>query len=70
MTGEDDNGYMMLNQAIAMAEALGIINSPRLDLNRLGMSDEMVSSLKRTAWGLFQIDTCVPLPLLLLYTIY
>lgn len=49
----------MLNQALEMAESLGIINSPDLSLNRSHMSEEMVSSIKRTSWGLFQIDTIV-----------
>ncbi|KAL4803804.1 fungal-specific transcription factor domain-containing protein [Aspergillus unguis] len=59
MVGDDDNGYVMLNQALEMAETLGIINSPDLDLNRSDMSEDMISSIKRTAWGIFQIDTIV-----------
>ncbi|KAL3465745.1 pathway-specific regulatory protein [Aspergillus heterothallicus] len=59
MAGIDDFGYMMLNQALEMAQALGIINNPSLDLSKLNMSDEMITSLQRTAWGLFQIDTIV-----------
>ncbi|KAL5343576.1 hypothetical protein BJX70DRAFT_393636 [Aspergillus crustosus] len=59
MVGDDDNGYIMLNQALEMAESLGIINSPELTLNRAHMSEDMISSVKRTAWGLFQIDTIV-----------
>jgi hypothetical protein len=57
--GIDDYGYMMLNQALEMGEALGIINNPSLDVKKLGFSDEMLRSLQRTAWGLFQIDTFV-----------
>ncbi|KAL2832733.1 pathway-specific regulatory protein [Aspergillus pseudoustus] len=60
MAGIDDYGYMMLNHALEMGEALGIINNPTpLDLARLNYSDEMTMSLQRTAWGLFQIDTIV-----------
>ncbi|KAL4903061.1 hypothetical protein BDW74DRAFT_56167 [Aspergillus multicolor] len=59
MVGDDDNGYIMLNQAVEMAEALGIINSPELSLNNSHMSEEMIRSVQRTAWGLFQIDTIV-----------
>ncbi|KAL4924206.1 uncharacterized protein BDV17DRAFT_284853 [Aspergillus undulatus] len=59
MVGDDDNGYIMLSQALEMAEALGIINSPDLDLDPSFMSEDMISSVKRTAWGLFQIDTIV-----------
>ncbi|KAL5045865.1 hypothetical protein BDW71DRAFT_197894 [Aspergillus fruticulosus] len=59
MVGDDDHGYTMLLQAVEMAEALGIINSPHLDLNTSQMSEEMIRSVQRTAWGLFQIDTIV-----------
>ncbi|KAL4970638.1 transcription factor domain-containing protein [Aspergillus stella-maris] len=59
MVGDDDNGYIMLNQALEMAEALGIINRPDLTLDPAHMSEDMISSVKRTAWGLFQIDTIV-----------
>ncbi|KAL2784250.1 pathway-specific regulatory protein [Aspergillus keveii] len=59
MAGIDDYGYMMLNQALEMAEALGIINNPNLDTKKLGFAEEMTRSLQRTAWGLFQIDTIV-----------
>ncbi|KAI9376632.1 pathway-specific regulatory protein [Aspergillus egyptiacus] len=59
MIGEDDKGYITLNQALDMAEALGIINSPALKLNPAHMSDDMIKSVQRTAWGLFQIDTIV-----------
>jgi hypothetical protein len=57
MSGDDDLGYTMLNRAIEMAESLGIINGPDLNLDKLQMSEEMRSSIKRTAWGLFQVDT-------------
>lgn len=57
MSGEDDLGYTMLNIAIEMAEALGIINREPLDLSKLQLSDEMITSVKRTAWGVFQVDT-------------
>ncbi|KAJ0419519.1 hypothetical protein BJY00DRAFT_153808 [Aspergillus carlsbadensis] len=59
MAGIDDYGYMMLNQALEMGEALGIINNPNIDTKKLGFSEEMTRSLQRTAWGLFQIDTVV-----------
>ncbi|KAF7618508.1 pathway-specific regulatory protein [Aspergillus flavus] len=59
MSGEDDLGYTMLNIAIEMAEALGIINREPLDLSKLQLSDEMITSVKRTAWGVFQVDTVV-----------
>ncbi|KAF7155930.1 hypothetical protein CNMCM6106_007842 [Aspergillus hiratsukae] len=59
MSGDDNLGYTMLHRAIEMAESLGIVNGPDLDLDRLQMSEEMRSSIKRTAWGLFQVDTVV-----------
>ncbi|KAH2331674.1 hypothetical protein KXV44_006101 [Aspergillus fumigatus] len=59
MSGDDDLGYTMLHRAIDMAESLGIINGPVLDLDKLQMSEEMRSSIQRTAWGLFQVDTVV-----------
>lgn len=57
IVGDDDHGYSMLHRAIEMAKALGIINSPRLHLNQSHLSEDMMSSIKRTAWGLFQVDT-------------
>lgn len=57
MSGDDDYGYSMLHRATEMAEALGIINSPQLNLDPSRMSEDMITSIKRTAWGLFQIDT-------------
>ncbi|KAE8401005.1 pathway-specific regulatory protein [Aspergillus pseudonomiae] len=59
MSGEDDLGYTMLNLAIEMAEALGIINREPLNLSKLQLSDEMITSVQRTAWGVFQVDTVV-----------
>ncbi|KAJ5748912.1 pathway-specific regulatory protein [Penicillium nucicola] len=57
--GNNDFGYAMLHQATEMAEEMGIINRKKLNLNKSQMSEEMIRSLKRTAWGLFQIDTIV-----------
>lgn len=57
MSGEDDNGYALLNLAVEMGEALGIINRPKLSLSKTHMTEDMISSIKRTAWGLFQVDT-------------
>jgi hypothetical protein len=57
--GNDDFGYTMLHQAIEMAEEMGIINHEKLKLNSSQMSEEMIRSLKRTSWGLFQVDTYI-----------
>ncbi|KAJ5788218.1 pathway-specific regulatory protein [Penicillium paradoxum] len=57
--GHDNFGYTMLHRAIEMAEELKIVNNNKLSLNSSQMSEEMLVSVKRTAWGLFQIDTIV-----------
>lgn len=50
----------MLHRAIEMAESLGLVNSTKkLQLVPSHYSKDMARSLKRTVWGLFQIDTCV-----------
>ncbi|KAJ5601305.1 hypothetical protein N7510_010839 [Penicillium lagena] len=60
MDGTDNYGYAMLHRAIGMAESLGIVNNTRKPrLEEPYMSKDMITSLKRTAWGLFQIDTIV-----------
>lgn len=57
MSREDDLGYIMLHQAIRMGEALGLVGStgPRMASGEL--SQDMDISCKRTAWGLFNVDT-------------
>ncbi|CAI7577430.1 unnamed protein product [Penicillium discolor] len=59
MSREDDLGYIMLHQAIRMGEALGLVGStgPRMASGEL--SQDMDISCKRTAWGLFNVDTMV-----------
>ncbi|KAJ5542906.1 pathway-specific regulatory protein [Penicillium sp. DV-2018c] len=57
--GNDNFGYAMLNRAIEMAEELGIVNHPKRTLDSSQMSEDMSVSVKRTAWGLFQIDSIV-----------
>ncbi|PYI02031.1 pathway-specific regulatory protein [Aspergillus sclerotiicarbonarius CBS 121057] len=59
LSGHDDWGYTMLHRAIEMAESLGIVNKPDLVLGTSQMSEDMIVSVKRTAWGLFQVDTVV-----------
>lgn len=50
----------MLHRAIGMAESLGLVNNTKkVNLEAAHFSKDMRRSLKRTAWGLFQIDTCV-----------
>jgi hypothetical protein len=57
MSREDDLGYIMLHRAIRMGESLGLVGSrgPKLVLSEL--SKDMEVSCKRTAWGLFNVDT-------------
>ena len=57
MSRTDDLGYMMLHEAIRMGESLGLVGNtgPRITSEQL--SDEMNSSCRRTAWGLFNVDT-------------
>lgn len=57
MSREDDLGYIMLHQAIRMGESLGLVGStgPRMASGEL--SQDMDISCKRTAWGLFNVDT-------------
>ncbi|CAG7926144.1 unnamed protein product [Penicillium olsonii] len=57
--GNEDFGYTMLHRAIEMAEELGIVNSEKLSLSSSQLSEEMIRSIQRTAWGIFQIDTIV-----------
>lgn len=60
LSGHDNYGYTMLHQAIAMAESIGIVNNTRMiNLKAPHLTSDMKRSLQRTAWGLFQIDTCV-----------
>lgn len=57
ISGEDDLGYRMLHQAIWTGESLGLIGPRKFSLNPGQISDDMDISIKRTAWGLFHIDT-------------
>lgn len=57
VSGNGDHGYAMLHRAIEMAESLGIINHKKRELKTSQMSEDMIISIKRTAWGLYQIDT-------------
>ncbi|KAJ5110686.1 pathway-specific regulatory protein [Penicillium argentinense] len=60
LLGRDAYGYTMLNRAISMAESMGLVNNTGdIQLEASQVSDDMKRSLKRTAWGLFQIDTIV-----------
>ncbi|KAJ5595139.1 pathway-specific regulatory protein [Penicillium hispanicum] len=60
LSGQDNHGYTMLHRAISMAESIGIVNNTRKTcLETSQFSEDMIRSLKRTAWGLFQIDTIV-----------
>ena len=59
MSRNDDLGYITLHEAIRMGESLGLVgsNGPRIASEHL--SQEMDTSCRRTAWGLFNVDTYV-----------
>ncbi|KAF9250378.1 transcriptional regulator family: Fungal Specific TF [Penicillium roqueforti] len=59
MSREDDLGYIMLHQAIQMGEALGLVGSTGPRIASAELSQDMDISCKRTAWGLFNVDTMV-----------
>ncbi|KAA8645603.1 hypothetical protein EYZ11_010704 [Aspergillus tanneri] len=56
LCGNNDLGYKMLHQAIWTGEALGLIG-PKANQGQL--SEHMDVSIRRTAWGLFHIDTYI-----------
>lgn len=57
MSRNDDLGYIMLHEAIRMGEFLRLVGDqgPRFTSEQL--SHDMDVSCKRTAWGLFMVDT-------------
>ncbi|KAH1331480.1 hypothetical protein KXV58_007958 [Aspergillus fumigatus] len=57
ISGNDDLGYLMLHQAIRAGESLGLFGPKCLKFDHT--TPEMDISIRRTAWGLFQIDTVV-----------
>lgn len=59
MSRNDDLGYIMLHEAIRMGEALGLVGDKGPRLTSEHLSPEMDFSCRRTAWGLFDIDTYV-----------
>ncbi|RAL11938.1 Zn(II)2Cys6 transcription factor [Aspergillus homomorphus CBS 101889] len=59
MSGKDDLGYRMLHQAIWTGESLGLIGPRSFSLIPGQWDEDMEISVKRSAWGLFHIDTVV-----------
>lgn len=59
MSCNDDRGYIMLHEAIRMGESLGLVGNYGPKIVPEHLSPEMDSSCRTTAWGLFNIDTCV-----------
>ena len=57
LAGDDDLGYRMLHRAIRMGESLGLVGDRALKVIPEQWSYDMDVSLKRTAWGLFHVDT-------------
>lgn len=63
MSGNDDLGYIRLHEAIRMGESLGLVGDGHGNRDVLSPeqpSEEMELSTKRTAWGLFHVDTYSP----------
>lgn len=59
MSRDDDLGYIMLHEAIHMGEYLGLVGSSGPHIASEQLSRDMDASCRRTAWGLFNIDTWV-----------
>ncbi|KAE8144610.1 fungal-specific transcription factor domain-containing protein [Aspergillus avenaceus] len=59
ISGNNDLGYKMLHQAIWTGESLGLLGPKVFKLSSGQLTDDMDISLRRTAWGLFHIDTVV-----------
>ncbi|KAE8348840.1 hypothetical protein BDV28DRAFT_152443 [Aspergillus coremiiformis] len=59
ISGYNDLGYKMLHQAIWTGESLGLIGPKVFKLISGQLTEDMNTSIKRTAWGLFHIDTVV-----------
>ncbi|KAL2864938.1 transcription factor domain-containing protein [Aspergillus lucknowensis] len=57
LAGKNDLGYKKLHQAIWIGESMGLIGPRKINLELGRTAQDMDVSLKRTAWGLFQIDT-------------
>lgn len=57
MSRNDDLGYITLHEAIRMGEALGLVGDKGSRIALEQLSADMESSRRRTAWGLFNIDT-------------
>ncbi|KAJ0420390.1 hypothetical protein BJY00DRAFT_301573 [Aspergillus carlsbadensis] len=60
LSGKDDLGYIMLHRAINIGKSMGLVGQSGVNPIPGHISSDMEESLKRTAWGLFHIDTpCV-----------
>jgi hypothetical protein len=57
MDGKDDMGYAMLNRAIDIATSMGYIGDDDTEIDLHETSLEVVHSIIRTVWGLYQVDT-------------
>lgn len=62
MSRNDDLGYIMLHEAIRLGESLGLVNSKGPRISSEHLSKDMDTSYRRTAWGLFNVDTYVDPP--------
>lgn len=55
---EDDNlGYTILHRAVHIGTLLGLIGEGGPKIDPTSLSTDMLISMRRTAWGLYQLDT-------------
>lgn len=55
---EDENlGYTMLHRAVHIGTLLGLIGEGGPKIDPTSLSTDMLISMRRTAWGLYQLDT-------------
>ncbi|KAH8690074.1 putative C6 transcription factor [Talaromyces proteolyticus] len=60
ISGQDDLGYTMLKKAIDVAVQMGYVDEEEREVTErdlCGYSDDLVASLTKSIWGLFQVDT-------------
>ncbi|PLB49634.1 putative C6 transcription factor [Aspergillus steynii IBT 23096] len=59
LSGDNDLGYKMLHLAIWTGESLGLIGPKIFRMEPGHIPEDMDISVRRTAWGLFHIDTVI-----------
>ncbi|KAJ5481085.1 hypothetical protein N7539_006979 [Penicillium diatomitis] len=59
MSRDDDLGYVRLHDAIRMGDTLGLVGNAGPKITSEQLSQDMDISCRRTAWGLFNVDTMI-----------